>query len=977
MASSIVDNAQLTFNTVSITEPTESTFTAHVMGVLSDAGPFDGKMLESDVLVYYQPGNGTSRSGIKLAPHDGSSPWKLLGKMRMPEVPVIGGQDSPLNISSMFEVSDKVLFDMMTADLINTEVITWQLSASITLQAQIGVTLTFEEIPFLKEVDLAGAGGFPNVTVLVFDPSNSTPTTVFVELSVLLYNPAIVNIDPLGHLTFEIFYQGSYMGMVICPNASLLVGENRLDMFGELHPENMTAAEELFNLYLTGQDADVVASAADNATTLYLFNEGLKTVSLETVLPGYQSSLVSGLEFLSMSIVPIDNFRVSMSADVLVGIVSPLGPNSPCDIQTVSMAVSLYDGSSNLGLLVTPPVTVTDGANPTILVSLTGELFFYGDGSNFAAFVEKFIQQPSVTLRLTGTADVVTDTALGMLSLKGLPISETATLVAMNNFPDVAILDFDLPSNHPDGGILLQLTTSLTNPSVATMDLGDISLDLYTGSARLGTLFGTAVSMVPGTNILSLSGYVLPDPADLEAVSLFFSSYLAGQDEVVVAYGRDAGSSPIVWLQRVVQSLTLVTVFPGYEDLIVQSLALFSLGIDFPGGAAFPRTSGDVVANFVIPFGFPFQIWQVAVELEAVEQNEPYMQISVPTIPSRSDQQAGKLYFSFLDAPSVITDTPEFTNFVEDIILLPTIDLTLRGSATATVDTAAGNLTLYNLGFFDVLTLNALNSFKTPPMEILALDVVEGQTDRLKLAIDIKITNPSIIYGGLGDLSFDLIANGERVGYAVVKGLDLPLGSLFLENAEGYLLDNGPGSESRQLLTDYIEGTNRLVDLKGIPGSASVPYLDQGVSKLLTSSTLPGLSQQLIMEARINALKTMASILNIFEYPKKAPTRLVIFNPFSVPFIITRTNFIIYRAGEDKIGEFIDNTHMVINPLGQTITEEQDVVLKGISLDLAIAILEALLGGTLLDIKGEMDITIQDFSTTLQYSQYNVPSVAV
>lgn len=207
--------------------------------------------------------------------------------------------------------------------------------------------------------------------------------------------------------------------------------------------------------------------------------------------------------------------------------------------------------------------------------------------------------------------------------------------------------------------------------------------------------------------------------------------------------------------------------------------------------------------------------------------------------------------------------------------------------------------------------------------------------------------------------------------------MNLPLGTLSLEGVAGQLFDNGAGSASRQLLTDYLEGRSNQVELRGVSGSCSVTYLDQGIGNLVSVTTLPGLTEKLIIEARINALKTMANILNIFMNPKIAPTRLVIHNPFSVPFTITRVSFMIYKSEGDKIGEFIDETDMVIEPKGETVTDEQDVVLAGFSLDLAIAMLEALLGGTLLDIIGEMDIVIDDFSTTLSYSQYEVPSRAV
>lgn len=242
---------------------------------------------------------------------------------------------------------------------------------------------------------------------------------------------------------------------------------------------------------------------------------------------------------------------------------------------------------------------------------MVGDLVFSDEnGMSFVDFIGKFIALPLVQLRVVGTCDVIANTALGLLSLKGLPLEQIVDLVGMNNFPDVGIPYFNLPSNHPDGGILLDLQASLQNPSVASVYLGDVTLELFTfeEEAKIGTVSGTEIRLVPGENILALTGNVLPDPADLEAISLFFSDYVNGIDGMVISKGLNAGESPIVWLQEVVKKLILTAVFPGYGDAVVKKLNLASLGINFPGGTAPPPTSSEVIANFEIPFGFPFTV---------------------------------------------------------------------------------------------------------------------------------------------------------------------------------------------------------------------------------------------------------------------------------------------------------------------------------------------------------------------------------
>lgn len=243
-------------------------------------------------------------------------------------------------------------------------------------------------------------------------------------------------------------------------------------------------------------------------------------------------------------------------------------------------------------------------------LSVVGNLVFSdANGTSFVGFINKFISLPTVHLRIVGTCDVTANTAIGIMSLKGLPLDQMINLVGMNNFPGVGIPSFSLPSNSPNGGILLNLQAALQNSGVASVNLGTMTLGLFTpAGVRIGTVAGSGVHIVPGSNLLALSGNIYPAPADLEAVSLFFSDYVNGIDGIVISKGLDAGSSPIVWLQEVVKSMVLTAVFPGYTDVVVKKLTLASLGINFPGGTAFPFASSAAVAKFVIPFGFPLSV---------------------------------------------------------------------------------------------------------------------------------------------------------------------------------------------------------------------------------------------------------------------------------------------------------------------------------------------------------------------------------
>jgi len=73
-----------------------------------------------------------------------------------------------------------------------------------------------------------GCSGLNDVHLLVFDLTQSTPDYVFVSLQVSLTNPSIVNILPVGDLTFNMFYKDSFIGMMVANNVNLVVGQNIL-----------------------------------------------------------------------------------------------------------------------------------------------------------------------------------------------------------------------------------------------------------------------------------------------------------------------------------------------------------------------------------------------------------------------------------------------------------------------------------------------------------------------------------------------------------------------------------------------------------------------------------------------------------------------------------------------------------------------------------------------------------------------------
>ena len=945
--------ANLRFTNLTIFNPQASAFQTHAIGVITNAGPFSGSLDPATFEIRY---HGT-----------------LFGLLAMPSITIIGNQDSPVDAVANFTIVDMAVFNAMTSDMINLANITWSISASVTMHA---LGLPISNLTFEKDIVIPAAAGLKDVELLKFDLSKSTPTQVVLDVTVSIFNPSIVNIVPLGDLTFDLYYDGGYVGQLVSLDASLLMGNNSLTMTGLLAPENMTVASELFSRFLADQSSVVIARGASNASSIPLFSPALQGVGLQTVFSGLSTQVVQDLAFQSLSMTPVDNTQVLLGGAAVVTLDNPLGPNSPIIVHSTSMDVTLSSNNIVLGTMSLPMAPVTNGSQSQIALALDGTLLFHGGGENFVFFVQEFLQSESLTLTLSGTTTVNATTALGTLLLADIPVDLTVTLVGVNNFPQVSILSFNLPSNSPAGGIALTLQASLNNPSIATVPIGTMNLGLYYGSTRLGTVGTTGVTLVPGVNVLNLTGNIDPAAADLGAASEFFSLYVTGVSSLVIVRGLNAGCSPVTWVQQTVQAVTISTSFPGDTSNLIKSVSLGSLGMFFPGGSGAPTASSSAVADFALPFDFPFSVSNIATTLTISSNttNVKFLQIPVPTTPAISNQAAGTLAFSFTKVLVSILDVATFEAFAQTLVVNSQLTVNLQGVATTTVVTAAGNLTLSGLSFSTTIPLVGFDSFLNPPIVINTVDVVGGTPGQAQLSIGLTMSNPSIVYGDLGGLTLSLWYNGEKVGTTTIADLSLPVGSLNLTGVTGYLFDNGAGSQSRALLTAFLEGTSSTLTMKGV--SSTVTYLGQAINALSSGTTLPGLTTVLVPEAYMDADTTLGNIADFLVRPAIAPTELVVNNPFTAGFTITATNFNIY-SGTTLIGTMdLNPVNIVIAGKSQTTTPFESVSLESVSLTLVGTFIDSLGSGASLDISGTMSLTIGTFTTTISYAQNNVKALA-
>eukprot|EP00002_Diphylleia_rotans_P003357 TRINITY_DN1229_c0_g1_i5.p1 TRINITY_DN1229_c0_g1~~TRINITY_DN1229_c0_g1_i5.p1 ORF type:complete len:1091 (-),score=250.98 TRINITY_DN1229_c0_g1_i5:266-3538(-) len=890
VAQSAVDQAQVDFKSVTITNPGTTTFRLSATGDVKDAGAIEGKTKPMDIEVMF----------------DG----KVLGTAKLPPIKA-GPTKKTFNIDELFQITDMTLFDQFVRATIYESFVTWRLVGDAKLTASIiGIPITFEGIDFDKTSTLTAFNSFPNVELLVFDLTKSNATHINVDMQVNMYNPAVLNIDPLGNLEFDIVYKGARMGTLFAENVSVYMGPNILSMAGSIIPDDMDVADELFSRYLRGDDTVVSAVATENASSIELYREALVGLELFTTLKGQETELVQKIDFLDMFVIPASNTTVDLKSRLNITISNPLGDNSPLLVKTVKMRANLVYNGVVFGSVSTDDIIVEDGSQLTFEVLLDTILQLSDNGAPFVSFMESFINDPLVSILVSGEADVVAECAIGELKLTGLPVNVLTSLQGLNGIPGIEITYMDLPSNAPEGGVEVVLTALIPNPTIAGIALGDAVFDVKYKGVHFGYAFATNLTMDLGDNIVNMRGYILPDEKDLDLLSEFVSLYLGGVNTTVGVVGLDTsiGGVSISWLSDLVTQLELDSNLAGLDIELISSIDVNYMDVNFPSGVN-PLSAASVVAGFDCPFDFPLFVYSVMMQVDLLDdQQQAIGYLDVPPQDSSSDQIEGEIYLSYENIPIQVKSEKAFSDLVSDILLTDGTSICMRGSSDSQVQSAMGNFTIANITI-DIcdVRLQGMNGLQGQ-IAITTLRVVAGPSkDSLNILIDLTINNQATLSASLGSVVFLLYYQGVNLGYSLIDDLVLGLGINPLSASAVFNMPNDPTQKivAQDFLTKYLEGKQTVVELRGYEGSTNIPYLLPAMTQFATSAPVPGSTTPLInkVDIKVNLLDALfrGFILGKFYLE----------NPMDADAVLSYIDFVVTYKGE-LIGSITMNLNPVV-----------------------------------------------------------------
>lgn len=520
----------------------------------------------------------------------------------------------------------------------------------------------------------------------------------------------------------------------------------------------------------------------------------------------------------------------------------------------------------------------------------------------FTEFTKYMLTQEEFTWRLQ--CDNVHIEAFSFLpTFENLPMTKDVVFKGMDNFKDVKIVDFQLPSADPQGGISFYGTTQITNPSPFGVQLGVLNVSLFYNNLLLGPGLTSNFNLTPGINIVPLHGRLLPyldNQTALNILGKLFTRFINYEVSPVVAAGAGVelpGHVIPSWLSDGVKVLRMNVPFQSPKPLHpIKSITIKQFNLTYePDSSPYgPLAASDSLSAYMaLPFGFPLRVVSVKNEITLVDtvSKAPIANVagvysdsvtdlqvvsagqtaatlgltlkpSPMTLPSQSDQ-ARKVFEQF---------QKEFT-FVKDDIKL------FNGTSHAITDTPIGRVLLDGIKFSVESGLLGLQGLQAHPTTIDGVDVVGGSRDGIYLTVNTTIYNPSNVNLMVGDTSLLLVID-EVVGKVSINDMKLVIGANHLTANSTF--NPKECVSGMKAMNSYISGLDTTLNISGFEGSTAINSLVPAFSDIRLNSTLPGLDQNLVLNAKLKVLSTTGIKDNV------AMSLVTLNNPFSASLHISK-----------------------------------------------------------------------------------------
>ncbi|KAF9544267.1 hypothetical protein EC957_012230 [Mortierella hygrophila] len=572
VAQSIINKTNMGFQSIQISNPTNTSMTMSMNGELSDTGPFSAKIKFPDPIeVYYGE--------------------TLLGSMNLPDTKASGGRGD-LIADATFSIADEAAFGSFSADMMSNEKFIWKLKSTVTIVA---LGRTVSNLKLDKDLEVLGMGGFPDVRILKFDlPSDAAPGQgINLVIDTAMNNPSPIGVT-LGTIVLDIGFNGTALGQVRATGASLLGNSQSIlnltgTMVPQTTPEGLATVGSLFSAYIAGTNSETTARGVsvlpDGVNEVGWLSAGLKSMVLKVALqaPAPLNVIKSiALGPMGMNWTNTDAYApLANSPGVVAGFEMPFGFTLNVTQVQNSMAV-IYNNKSIATLTAAewgPAVTTKDANGTAINFVLPPTPFAIAADSHadFDDFVNKLTIGDTQPFTISGIAGTVAMTPIGEVRITGIPFKSDVALSGLQGLKtDPTVINKLTVIGGTTAGLQIALDLTMTNPSQMTIDtgLGDsavVTFGLVYQGDNVGTVIFPTLNLVPGVN--NIQAGALFTPTGTAGGQALLEQYMGNQVSVVDIFGSTS-SSVILPLAAGLKDIQLSSNMPGNPAQLLSGTSL-------------------------------------------------------------------------------------------------------------------------------------------------------------------------------------------------------------------------------------------------------------------------------------------------------------------------------------------------------------------------------------------------------------------
>lgn len=907
-----------------------------------------------------------------------------VGTINLPSIPFQASWGSnaqtPVNVSAQLSITNMTSFALFSKAMIQLSSVTWSLSGASTISVPLLFGLKVK-VNIDKSVVVTGLDGLRSLSLSDVSFTRSTEKHVVMDAKVHIFNPSVIAIHPIGALSLGVYYQGAFMGIAETDDTKIIQGKNVIPATAILNPSNLDLASNLISDFLSSRLLNLTVVGAGNVSSIPLYSTALKGLTVNTsFVENPPLQLIPNIDVLAMDLTPLDNQTCGLSVTMVATIFNPLGPNSPLLIGSVSVNTSLLFLGLPTGHFFTHTTILSQNATS---MKVNASTIFYIDrsaivpGSNqtaFSSLLQAIENTPFVNVGFLGSANIAAHvSALGNLTLTNLIVRVTTGVVGLNHLPGAALSTITVNGNAPGpkgSGLAIAASGTLYNPSVISMTLGDVDMDMYAENSFLGRVTCYDFAMQPGSNLLSVTGIL--KPANLTQAASFFNNYISARNTSVVIKGT-LPSIPIPnnarfnidWLNEAILDLYVGAVVPGRQNYQpIERLEIVDMSIDFTRPDKIPIANGTMRAWYNPPFNFPFSFINASIEADLSFAGINTAHLSLPFSPVAQWTSNQTLEMSATNLLVDVTDAEQFSILLLNLFLKDHLQAGLSGYGGTNVDTNMGIIPMRHVAFNNALPVNGADHFSEPPVTVKDLDLRGGESGVAYISLLLNITNRSSAGLWIGPMVLDLYYKGIYVGNGTIenmqfnKGLNTyPVKGLFVQTPQNM-------NASREFLSLFMQGQYLNVSFHGTRNSTSISYLQLAMENLDTEAVLPGFQGKLIQYAQL--IFNMSSFLAF-----KVPAQLTVYNPFSSDILITNVYVTVMYKGNviALIDKDLSNDPIRATNHSISVTPVMYGDIMGVSIDF----FTTLWGTILVEVNGTMAVKVgTGFTAVLDYVQYNV-----